>query len=181
MTKAQIEKILQDSLHELFERDHELLRYNVSERAITHKLAEYLQSRIPSLNVDCEYNRNFENGPDASKSIYLLKEKTKDEIHRMVRDEDEELITISTFPDIIVHRRTTNENNLLVVEVKKTNSRVDHRHDYEKLQAFTESRKRHNPYHFSYGVFVLLETGENWNRNPELKWFVNGQNLNHDG
>jgi hypothetical protein len=45
LTKNQIEKIVNDYIKRLFERDLYLLQGDVSERAITHKLAEYLQQK----------------------------------------------------------------------------------------------------------------------------------------
>lgn len=54
VTLGEIEKIVQNCLEELFENDLVLLQNDVSERAITYKLAEYLQNQIPDLNVDCE-------------------------------------------------------------------------------------------------------------------------------
>ena len=38
-------------------KDLFLLRGNVHERSVTHKLAEYLQQEFLDWNVDCEYNR----------------------------------------------------------------------------------------------------------------------------
>lgn len=175
MGKSEIEQILNTCLDALFDQDWALLEHDVSERAITHKLAEYLQYRIPHLNVDCEYNRNFEFGTFASKTISVLNYNTKEQIKQILDADITDLITISTFPDIIVHRRMRNDENLLVVEVKKRNSQVNHKHDYAKLKAFTESSK-YNAYHFSYGVFLLLNTGRNWKSiKPELRWFVEGK------
>src|SRR5688500_18365050 len=38
----------------LFEDDQHLFLHDVSDRAITHKLGEYLQPLFPGWNVDCE-------------------------------------------------------------------------------------------------------------------------------
>jgi len=46
-------------LNLLIENDNYLLINDVSERAITHKLAEYYQNLFPKWNVDCEYNKNL--------------------------------------------------------------------------------------------------------------------------
>jgi len=46
-------------LDSLLSYDGYLLENNVSERAITHKLAEHYQKLFPEWNVDCEYNRNL--------------------------------------------------------------------------------------------------------------------------
>jgi hypothetical protein len=133
--------------------DWELLDVNVNERSITHKLAEYLQSEFPYWHVDCEYNRlGSEVKRLVPKFIYS----------RPADPADIEAITV--FPDIIVHRRRTNYN-LLVVEVKKAAGRGDMR-DVEKLKAFT----RVHEYEYKYGLFLKIGPIDNL----ELKLYENG-------
>jgi len=176
-TRDGIEHTIDECLGELFKNDLSLLQNDVSERAITHKFAEYLQDRIPNLNVDCEYNRNVELGERASKRLKVLKVKREGEIG--IGLEEDDLLAISTYPDIIVHRRTRNDENLLVIEVKKRNSKVNCDHDYEKLRAFTDMGDE-NPYHYMYGVFILLDTGTNEPEEPTLIWFVHGKAESED-
>lgn len=80
--------------------------------------------------------------------------------------------------DTIVHRRKTNGENLLIVELKKQNrhSQIDRLHDYKKLKAFTGSSES-NSYHFCYGVFILLPTGIMHPRKPEFSWFSCGNEI----
>ena len=170
MIRNEIEQIVQGSLEDLFRFDRILLQNDVSERAITHKLAEYIQRRIPKLNVDCEYNRDATQGNYRPK---MLDVPTKEELHEVIeRHSLDEVISISTYPDIIVHRRGNNAENLLIVEVKKRNSSVEFDHDYKKLRAFTDNEA--NPYHYRYGVFILLDTRRRTPRDPELRWFIEG-------
>ncbi len=166
MTPNEIKKILNESIKELLEKDSCLLEVDVSERAITHKLAEYLQRQIPYLNVDCEYNRNTSQGNIKSKGI-IIKPEPKSIIS--LRGE-----RISTFPDIIVHRRMRNDENLLIVEVKKRKARASCENDFRKLKAFTENTER-NSYHFKYGVFILLNTGNEKPQKTEVTWFREGR------
>jgi hypothetical protein len=174
VTREEIEITVSECIEELFTRDWCLLEADVSERAITHKLAEYLQQRMPHLNVDCEYNRNTTAGARAPKKVFLLKDKTRKAIAAAVTEDDR--LGVSTYPDIIVHQRMTNEENLLVVEVKKENSQVGHEHDRSKLEAFTENTDQ-NSYHFRYGVFMVFQTGCRPPRKPVLTWFVGGSEV----
>lgn len=80
---------------------------------------------------------------------------------------------LQPYPDIIVHCRETDAENLLVAEVKKKNSRVAATHDFNKLKAFTENTEN-NAYHYEYGVFILLHTGSKELKQPELTWFTKG-------
>ena len=149
--------------------DWQLLENYTTERSVTHKLAEYLQVRIPYLDVDCEYNRNVENGNNEPTRIELLKAKLPKILWERLKDEDK--LSISSYPDMILHRRT---KNLLVVEMKKTNSQVGQELDFAKLETFSE-KGGVNAYHYRYGVFVLINTGPNWEIRAKLTWFIVGK------
>lgn len=170
----EIKQVITECLDELFDKDFLLLKHDVSERAITHKLAEYIQKRIPELNVDCEYNRNVEEKD--SKKINILKTKRISIVKSDFKDfeTEDDLLAISTYPDIIVHRRTKNSENMLIIEVKKKNSKVHSDFDHQKLMAFTDQSEQ-NPYHYKFGVFILLETGNQEPQEPELTWFIEGK------
>ena len=45
------------SLEMFYARDLLLVEYKVAERALTHKLEEYMQMFFFDYNVDCEYNK----------------------------------------------------------------------------------------------------------------------------
>jgi hypothetical protein len=100
----------------LLAEDQYLLVNDVNERSITHKLADYLQREFPDTNVDCEYNKNH----DDTKRL-RLPPKTD------IRSDDLDAHTV--FPDIIVHKRNTDEN-LLVIEVKKSTNPEEHEHGF---------------------------------------------------
>lgn len=171
ITREYVEQAVRGALDELYKQDLILLKNEVSERAITHMLAEYLQVRFQELNVDCEYNRDLESGLYAAKKIYLSSP-LKELAERGAKEE--ELLSVSTFPDIIVHRRGNNDHNILVIEVKKKISSVDHKWDDQKLHAFTDING-HNNYGFKYGVFVLLGTRASYDQAAELTWYEKGK------
>ena len=177
---AEVEQSVQGCLAQLRNRDRFLLEKDVSQRAITHKLAEYLQKHFPGRNVDCEYNRNVELGEKHSKDLHLPQKqnRTRQELLRLVDKNapEEELLAVSTYPDIIVHHRGHNDDNLLVIEVKKTSSTQNSEHDYAKLKGFTQVNGQNN-YKYKWGVFILLGTGQNHKVEPELTWFERGAPL----
>ena len=127
MTHEEIASCLNSALDALIVGDGYLLSVDSSERSISHRLAVYLAQQVPGYDVDCEYNRD---GFDV-KRLQLAP--------RRVNDNDVEAVTV--FPDIIVHRRGTNEHNLLVVEMKKASSTVSPDYDMEKLKAFRHELK----------------------------------------
>lgn len=89
--------------------DAPLLARDVNERTITGSLARHLGPHFQDWDVDCEYNRDGHQVKRANGRIVV--------------------------PDIIVHRRGTPEN-LLVVEVKKSTSVASDDEDLVKLQDF---------------------------------------------
>lgn len=111
------------ALSELLINDHDLLGIDANERTITFRFAMYLQQRFPDWTVDCEYNRDG------------IEPKRLGQLKLYPDSEDEEAKTV--FPDVIVHRRGTRQN-YLVLEFKKSTSRVDRWTDLRKLQGYKQ-------------------------------------------
>ena len=111
------------ALSELLENDNDLLGIDANERSITFRFAMYLQQHFPDWTVDCEYNRD---GTDPKRLGHL-------ELYP--DSEDDEAKTV--FPDVIVHRRGT-RNNYLVLEFKKSTSRIDRQIDLRKLRGYKQ-------------------------------------------
>src|SRR5688572_19924815 len=93
--------VVADAVGELLEMDGELLCRDVNERSVCHRLAMYLETRLPTWQVDCEYNRD---GHDPKTLMGVSSE----------RGETDGTDGSRVFPDIIVHRRGTRENRLVV-------------------------------------------------------------------
>jgi hypothetical protein len=128
--KKIIDRLLNQALELLCKHDRSLFDDDASERAICHRLALYLQEAFPDFHVDCEYNRHH-NETDFRK--WLRSEDVLRAAGRGPEIEDGDSVTV--FPDIIVHRRNTNDN-LLVIEAKKTTSNVPDGYDKKKLVAY---------------------------------------------
>jgi len=71
-----------------------LLHVDIYEPTISHRIAVYLEELFPEFDIDCEYNKT-------------LLGKKKDINGKKIR------------PDIIIHKRITNEANSVIVEIKK--------------------------------------------------------------
>jgi hypothetical protein len=118
-----------------------LLQADVNERAISHKLAEYLSSEFSDWDVDCEYNRDgHDNNP---KRVYLEPV--------LVKSDDTEGTTV--YPDIIVHKRGE-PDNLLAIEIKKATSQVGEERDFKKLNAYRDQLG------YRHALFVSFDTGQ---------------------
>lgn len=174
--KSFIKRAVNNALSQFMLRDIYLLKEDVSERAISHKVAEYLQNEFGSFYfVDCEYNRNFIL-QGRSKVIHVL----NDEIRELVKNKSSiEIINdlayreLSVYPDIIVHKRGK-PNNLLVVEVKKSSNQVGNKLDSLKLAAYTDPSEANN-LHYEYGLFIKFDMTSYTNH--ELSWFKEGREV----
>ena len=67
-------------------------------------------------------------------------------------DEDENyFINRYVYPDIIIHKRGSNADNLCIIEVKKDNSELEYKkYDKLKLDAYTND----DSLKYSVGVFI---------------------------
>jgi hypothetical protein len=117
------------------------------ERPISHRLGFYLQPLFGGYVVDCEYNKHLQG--------------------RKIVDGKE------FRPDIVVHNRMTDADNLLMVEVKARRNiveakadRAEVEDDYEKLKKFT---KLDSDIRYKWGVSILILRD-----NTTTKWFENG-------
>ncbi len=116
-----------------------------SEMAIAHRLAIYLERKLPEhpaiaeagIVIDCEYNRHLTGG----KRMYIARQLAHivEDANRTVRGDLDNIgrCIFSVLPDIVVHRRRTDERNFLVIELKKESNRENHDYDHFKLHAFT--------------------------------------------
>ena len=148
-TGEQVNNYVNRMLDILYENDSFLLQkhLNITERAITHKMGMYLQQLLPSdVDVDCEYNRMgkkmgnevwYTEGDYFAKAVCLTE--------GYVQDDDDEGSRV--FPDIIVHKRGT-PLNYIIIEVKidwKSNRAT---HDRKKLKAYMHDLE----YQFAYYI-----------------------------
>lgn len=122
--------IIIDACKILIEKDSSLLEIDISERALTHRLAIYLEQLIPAESknwyfVDCEYNRD-----GFAKKAIILNDKES-----------------SIYPDIIVHQRCS-IGNLLIIEAKKNSTKWTKEQDRKKLEQYVKE------YNYEYAIFI---------------------------
>jgi hypothetical protein len=136
------------ALAALLEKDGYLLRVDANERSITHRLALHLQTQFPEFDVDCEYNRD---GIEPKRIKYF---------NLPLGLEDTEAKTV--FPDILVHKRGTNRN-YLVIELKKDTNTVTREFDFAKLGGYMRDLG------YEFALFIELTTGE-YPDVSDVKW-----------
>ncbi|MEN6576411.1 MAG: hypothetical protein ABFD90_08715 [Phycisphaerales bacterium] len=145
-----VERRVTKAVERLLKNDGVLLDRDVNERSVSHKLAEYLQRGFRSWHVDCEYNRD------------------RGMVKRLRwRNEQEPVCSTrarTVYPDIVVHKRGT-DDNLLVVEIKKVenSSPPSDGRDRDKLNAFVGQ-----PFRYRYGLFLKISISGEYS----LEWFL---------
>lgn len=134
-----IKKLVNAALEKFYKSDRDLIEMSdeenmISERCMVFHIGGYMKNKMGTLakfqwaDLDCEYNRDMEN----PKRIY----------------EDRFI------PDLIIHRRRSNKNNLLVIEFKKQYAPRDEKeYDRRKLSNLTD---QDGHYKYNYGLFIEL-------------------------
>lgn len=158
MDKELVKRKVKRAIDKLIENDEFLLQNDVYERSITHKLAEYLQQEFIYWTVDCEYNRNMdgEDVNDRKKRLKVLKQIK----HNNDKYKDTDIEGTTIYPDIIIHQRGYNNTNLLVIEVKKSNSNIATKdYDIHKLEELTKK-----PYKYKNTLFIEFHVGDEYKK-----------------
>lgn len=123
--------------------DKKLLDLKVYEPAVSHRIAVYIEClfRWPRLNVDCEYDKSFD-------------------LHKITPSGNR------IRPDILFHKRGSNDRNILVIEIKKhRKSKLD----YSKLKMMTSQDGK---FKYKFGVFIYFPKN-----NPIYTWFADGNEV----
>ncbi|MBZ0262908.1 MAG: hypothetical protein K8F90_20160 [Hyphomicrobiales bacterium] len=148
-------KKLETAVISLIKNDIVLLEKDVNERTISARLAHYLVTEYPSLNVDCEYNRK---GDEPKRLPSEGQTSTNDTSGKTI------------FPDVIVHSRGDDSQNEVVIEIKKEGNN-DTERDFHKLKSLTSDS---GGYKYRCGFHVtfqknsaVVDTYENGQRNSE--------------
>ncbi|SCB44769.1 hypothetical protein [Rhizobium lusitanum] len=151
MDEAEVRSRFESALHSFMVGQIELLKFDVNERAVGAVFAHlYLRDVFPDHKVDAEYNRV---GFDGDPKRLNLTDECRGPRRRVI-------------PDIVVHRRGNNDNNLLVVEMKMQSNKQPRECDRVKLIAFREQL------HYRFGVFVDFPAGPELRLgNVSVEWF----------
>ena len=132
MTNREIRRRLKTALASFVTKESELLERNAGEPAIATALVRYLAAVFPHHDVDPQYNRH---GRDR-KSLNLPPVCRGGGRRKVI-------------PDIVIHRRDTDDSNLLVIEIKKETNPESRACDRAKLRAMREQ--------LGYQAGVLLD------------------------
>lgn len=133
MKKREVLKKINNALDIFYQNDKNLLKIDVQERAIAHRLAAYLESLFEEYDVDCEYDKHGK----YTKKLEGIKEC------------DPERKTNRILPDILIHKRENDNFNLVVFEVKSKTDATPC--DIKKLKLMT---KNEGEFKYKFGILV---------------------------
>lgn len=143
-----IKRKIKHCIERIYEDDSDLFDRNNYEVTISSKLAQYLFVEFKEYDVDCEYDK------------HINQEKEVKELNQNIR------------PDIIIHRRGTDEENLVYIEIKTDHNRESRELDYCKIKAMT---KQKGEYGYSLGLFIDFNRDK---ENLKIKYFKDGIECN---
>jgi DNA-directed RNA polymerase specialized sigma54-like protein len=148
----EIKKIITKALETLYIDDAIIIDRSTKEECINHRLAIALDKALvktahKGLNVDVEYNRNFTKNNESIFDKRSYPPKT-------IKIGEEVKVII---PDIIIHKRGSNKDNLLCIEAKKEYTATSEQKDYKKIIGLLNA-----PYNYSYGCLVEYQPAEEY-------------------
>lgn len=156
ITEDHIEELkflIEESLDILYSNDQYIIDNSTNERAVVFKFGTYMyeiirNSSFYDFDLDSEYNRR-----------HAFTKRTKN-------------FPDGIIPDLLIHERNSQDNNLLVMEFKGYWNKKDRSDDFIKLQEFTcQDKGREYYYGYALGVFVFLTPNR---ADVETIYFKNG-------
>lgn len=142
--RTSIKRLIEKALDKLYKEDYNSLiclnhEKHVGERACVFRFGIYFsqilkrEKQFKGYNLDCEYNRNYDD-PKRRNNGYLM------------------------IPDIILHKRGNNDNNIVVIEFKGWWSDVkSQKDDIYKLKELVDP---YGKYKYQYGYSIILNNVE---------------------
>jgi hypothetical protein len=140
---------LEKALSKLLKDDLKTFGDSIGERPIVFRIAHYLAAaaEIGGLSVDCDYNRHG-NDPKRDPAIPLAGLPSKqEEVHGMAGKKTERF-----FPDIVLHKRRSDECNILVCEIKRASDNRSPEIDRDRLKILTTGQ-----FHYEFGAFITVD------------------------
>lgn len=153
LLKNRLERCINKACDKLYLKDYSLIlrgEEHVSERSIVFRFGLYLEDSLSRdeilsrYDLDCEYNRNGQGRKTLPSWVN------------------------GCFPDLIIHKRGHNYDNLLIIECKAWFNKHGATDDLIKIKEFIES----DVYHYMHGLQIIFEKEHD---EAILKWFSSGR------
>lgn len=172
--KAKVKKV-ESAVNSSMTEIQKLLLLNINERTLSCLISKHLSDfSVGEISVDPEYNKHLDNEKTMSLKKYIKE-------HRKNKNEGKEFDCTcvyckkiksnekfndtkrSKIPDIVIHKRNSDECNETVIEIKKNKKCL---WDYLKLRYMTSSS---GMYRYKLGIFIYFPQN-----NPKYTYFIGG-------
>jgi hypothetical protein len=173
MNTSEILERLDLAIETLLMNEFNILQRGLHELNLTGHLTKYLTPLFNGYTVDPEYNGDKLKDNDR-KAIDIAR-------NRMIEIgiQPNELNNYKLTPDIIIHTRNQNSDNLVIIEAKKDSSpKKEKEFDLIKLEHMTIDYLG-NHYNFKLGIAIVFGTKENAG-NFEIFYFQQGTMTNRE-
>lgn len=120
---------IEEAITSMYQNDFDLISRNNYEVSISCKLSQYLCFTFPDYQVDAEYDKHI--------------------------DDDKRLNWVKRRPDIVIHKRWNDKDNLICIEIKKKTNTENRNNDYQKLTEFTNTDME-----YWYKLWVFIDFGK---------------------
>jgi len=171
MNPEELKNYVTSAVASFIRNDSVLLTTGAHEQAINHRIAFYLERDFfnNGIHVDCEYNKHL-NDPKRINIQKICQGNLRQcrcgacskLLRKRIYSIDEKLFR----PDIVCHRRGVDNENVIVIEVKKESPCP---FDEAKLLALTSPVSQDGQYAYTLGAFVYFPKGM-----AHYKWFIEG-------
>ena len=131
---SEIKQKINHAIEQFYQNDSDLLNRDNYEVTVSCKLSQYLCPLFQDYSVDSEYNKHIDS------------EKHNSELNKEIR------------PDIIIHKRGNDDDNLVYIEIKTDHNNDNRQDDIKKVISMT---KQTGEYKYKLGIFI------DFNRNRE--------------
>ena len=144
-------------MDKFYETEADLLGYRtgdtstmVNERTISSHIARIIDNKLGTQDykVDTEYNRH---GDDIKK-----------------------LNGRKVYPDILIHKRRTDNNNFAWIEVKKANANAEIKDIEKDRERLVDVTRQNGEYRYKYGALIIIGKDES---EYNIEYYQNGKNI----
>ena len=169
ITLIEAQEIINNALTRFYSQDQALIdsyssiKNAVSENCMLFRIGWYMHEYVKnkkgfeSLSIDCQYNRNFEH----PKSMFAS---TLSGIETKIKD---------PIPDLLLHQRGSNNNNIFLIELKKGKPKKNELdNDVEKLCYFTDDSHEYK-YKFGFSIWLYKKA------HAKIKVYIDGKERSH--
>lgn len=147
MDLQKLKELVEQATQQVYERDPQLITLKGNEQSLVFRLGLYLNQLLEKeellqhgLSLDSEYNKYEEDPKRLNNSLIR--------------------------PDLLLHKRMSQEENVLVIECKK--NQPNNSHDLLKLKQLTFDSN----YQYQLGCFINFTKHE-----PEFTYLKNGKGI----